>query len=219
MASGPPGVRVLGDELNVFRREASSGHSASAYFVGKMVSVLPRIMLVALHFAAIFTLGCAPRVSFSVIYVFCVLLSYNVYGLSAVVSGIATRANAALIAAIIAMALGSLCGYSPTLNDTSILRFFYASWGVEAIYSKEVSAWEELYDIEYSRRKFGFVLHQVQFDFFMMAVIGTMYRVIAFLIITRPHGVLTLPFKAPTTLALEKIEGESGGLLVEDAQP
>ena len=52
------------------------------------------------------------------------MLSYCVYGVSAIVSTLASRKNASLIAAIIAMALGSLCGYSPSLNDAGIISPF-----------------------------------------------------------------------------------------------
>ena len=48
VASGPPGVRVLGDEISIFRRETASGHSPAAYYIGKSFSVVPRIAMVFL---------------------------------------------------------------------------------------------------------------------------------------------------------------------------
>ena len=40
MASAPAGVAVFGDEILVFWREAASGHSKLAYYLGRLRCVL-----------------------------------------------------------------------------------------------------------------------------------------------------------------------------------
>jgi ABC-type multidrug transport system permease subunit len=81
---------------------------------------------VALHFSSVFVFLLSPQAGFGVLFSFVFMLSYCVYGVSAIVSTLASRKNASLIAAILAMALGSLCGYSPSLKDagdsTKILK-------------------------------------------------------------------------------------------------
>jgi hypothetical protein len=67
----------------------------------------------------------------------------------------------------------------------SFLRIFYAVWGGEALYSSEVTAWSNIYDIEYSRQKYGYVLNQVGFDLGMMFAIGSAYRLLAFILLMR----------------------------------
>jgi hypothetical protein len=187
VASSPPGVRVLSGELALFKRETGSGHSASAYYVGKTLSVLPRIVLTSAHFVAVFVVLLGPRADLWVTLLWVTATSYCVYGVAAIISVVAHRENAALWAVIISMALGSLCGYSPTLNNAgTALRVFYAVWGVEAFYSSEVTKWADTYDIEASRQKFGYVLEQYGLDFGMMVAIGSAYRVLAFAILVIP---------------------------------
>lgn len=48
----------------IFLRESSSGHSESAYFLGKILSTLVRIFLSALHFTAFYLILTTPIVSF-----------------------------------------------------------------------------------------------------------------------------------------------------------
>lgn len=54
LAASPAGVRTFGEERNVFQREYTSGYSASAYYLAKTISVLYRLTIGAIHFAAIF---------------------------------------------------------------------------------------------------------------------------------------------------------------------
>lgn len=53
---------------SIYWREASSGHSRSAYFVGKNLSSLFRLSLSALHFTAFYTILAAPIMSFNALY-------------------------------------------------------------------------------------------------------------------------------------------------------
>lgn len=51
LAGSPSGVKVFGEEKVVYWREASAGHSPSAYYIGKTVAALPRIIISSFHFA------------------------------------------------------------------------------------------------------------------------------------------------------------------------
>ncbi|KAJ5633383.1 ABC transporter [Penicillium lividum] len=63
----------------VFSRESSSGHSESAYFLGKILSTLIRMFLSALHFTAFYLILTTPIASFStqlilnLLYFYCML--------------------------------------------------------------------------------------------------------------------------------------------------
>ena len=48
-----------------------------------------------------------------------------------------------------------------------------------------MSAWSNIYDVEYSRQKYGYILNQVGFDLAMMFVIGSVYRIIAYILLMR----------------------------------
>jgi hypothetical protein len=60
VSASPPAVRVFGNEKVLVRSEGAAGCSRSAYYVGKSLSVLPRLTLCAFHFSSIFYLLMAP---------------------------------------------------------------------------------------------------------------------------------------------------------------
>jgi hypothetical protein len=62
-AAGPAGVKVFGEEKATFHRESQSGHSCSAYFLGKNIAVCFRVLLSSLHFTAFYVLLAAPMIS------------------------------------------------------------------------------------------------------------------------------------------------------------
>jgi hypothetical protein len=63
LAGAPSGVKVFGEEKPVYWRETASGHSRSAYFIGKSISVLYRIIFASGHFTAMFYLLALPTFS------------------------------------------------------------------------------------------------------------------------------------------------------------
>lgn len=86
LAASPAGTKVFSEELQIYWRKASSGHSPSAYFIAKSVSSIYRMTLGALHFAAFIFPLANPIIPFG-IYFFGILLTfYGVYGLGAFVS-------------------------------------------------------------------------------------------------------------------------------------
>jgi hypothetical protein len=72
-------TNILNPEL-IFTRESSSGHSESAYFLGKILSTLIRMFLSALHFTAFYLILTTPLVSFptqlvvNLLYFYCTFL-------------------------------------------------------------------------------------------------------------------------------------------------
>jgi hypothetical protein len=127
VSASPPAVRVFGDEKHLVRSEGAAGCSRSAYYIGKSLSVMPRLTLCALHFSAIFYLLMGPRASFSSVFAAIWSLNYCVYGLAAFLSVLSREGNSALLAVIVSMALAALCGYSPSLADAS-------SWGASILW-------------------------------------------------------------------------------------
>ena len=127
VSASPPAVRVFGNEKHLVRSEGAAGCSRSAYYVGKSLSVVPRLTLCAFHFSAIFYLLMGPRASFSSVFAAIWALNYCVYGLAAFLSVLSREGNSALLAVIVSMALAALCGYSPSLADAS-------GWGASIIW-------------------------------------------------------------------------------------
>ena len=89
LAAAPAGVRVFSEELPVYWRNVSSGHSAIAYFLAKVVSSFYRLALCALHFSAVIFYLSTPVTSSSTHFIGCLGMFYGVYGLSAFISMVA----------------------------------------------------------------------------------------------------------------------------------
>ncbi|KAJ3277862.1 hypothetical protein HDU76_010140, partial [Blyttiomyces sp. JEL0837] len=60
LAGAPSAVKVFGEEKPVFWREAASGHNKLAYYVGKTISVIPRIALASAHYTGIYYILARP---------------------------------------------------------------------------------------------------------------------------------------------------------------
>jgi len=60
----------------IYWREASAGHSKSAYFVGKALSTLPRIAISAIHFTTLYCALATPLMDFWPMYLTIVLYFY-----------------------------------------------------------------------------------------------------------------------------------------------
>lgn len=83
--AGPVGVRTFGEESKylvlilqiqqlltfhpepMFYRESASGHSKSAYLLGKILCTIPRILLSSMHFTAFYMVLTTPVISFNVL--------------------------------------------------------------------------------------------------------------------------------------------------------
>ena len=117
IAGSPAAVRTFGEERDMYLREVSAHHSATAYFLAKNLATLPRLSLAALHFASCFYLVALPSASYASVLVLVWGLFFGVYGLSFMVSMVVSRANGALLGTIASLVLACLCGYGPTLTQ------------------------------------------------------------------------------------------------------
>jgi ABC-type multidrug transport system ATPase subunit len=187
LAASPSGVKVFGEEIPVYWRQASAGHSKVAYFLGKTVASLYRIFLAGLHFASVLYFLAAPVIPFWVQFAMITLLFYCVFGLASFVSMVVKRENATLLAVVVALFSAVFCGYGPTLADVKKWRLYFLwaisfnMWASQAQFSETLAVYDHVYDSELSNIPFGYDLNQSMFDFAMMAVIGTVWRLLAFI--------------------------------------
>jgi ABC-type multidrug transport system ATPase subunit len=186
LAAAPSGVKVFGQEIPVYWRQASSGHSKVAYFVGKTIASLYRIFLAGLHFSSVLYFLAAPVIPFWVQFTMITLLFFCVFGLASFVSMIVRRENATLLAVVISLFSAVFCGYGPTLADVRNWGLYfvwacsYNMWASQAQFSETLAVYDHVYDSELSNLAFGFSLNQTMFDFTMMIVIGFVWRLFGF---------------------------------------
>ena len=181
-----PGVKIFGEEKQIYAREASSGHNRFAYYIGKVLSTLPRMILSNLHFTTVFMYLSTPRMSWGAAFIANLLYFYCVYGLSSCVSMVTTREDGPLIATMTSLVVGIISGVRPSLHTvggwhmTWLWRASPGTWLSEAYFTENVTPYRYLYQIDQAAAGTGYKLGQYSLDLAMLFVLGTMYRVIAF---------------------------------------
>lgn len=189
LAGSPAGVLTFGEERLVFFREAASGHSRAAYFLGKSVAAVYRMALAALHFAAVFTLLARPTCSFSDLFTIVLMLFFCVYGMAAALSMVVRRESAALLAVIASLIVSVLSGYAPSLTQFRewglgwLPNLAYARWSNEAWFDRETLVYRAHYMVaEVSAPLFGYTLDRFATDMWVLLGIGCAFRALALLL-------------------------------------
>ncbi|KAI4166144.1 MAG: hypothetical protein LQ342_000030 [Letrouitia transgressa] len=186
LIASSPGVKIFGEEKLVYWREAASGHNRFAYYVGKVLSTLPRVLVASIHFTATFMLLSTPRISWGEAFVANGLYFYCIYGLASCVSMVARREDGPLLAVMASLIVGVLNGMSPSLRTvkdwhmTWFWRILPGTWLAEGYFDKNISPWGHLYLVEKAAAASGFDLGRYGVDMGVLLAIGTIYRVIAF---------------------------------------
>lgn len=184
--ASPPAVRVFGEEKLIYAREASSGHNRFAYYIGKVLSTLPRMILSNLHFTMVFMSLATPRISWGAAFIANLLYSYCIYGLSSCVSTATKREDGPLIATMTSLVVGIISGVRPSLHTvggwhmTWLWRASPGTWLSEAYFTENVTPYSYLYQIDQAGTGTGYRLGQYSLDLAMLFLLGTMYRVVAF---------------------------------------
>ncbi|KAJ5102252.1 ABC transporter [Penicillium alfredii] len=170
LAAAPAGVETFGGEKNNFYREVDAGDSRSAYFVGKELSTIPRIVLSALHFTTFYIILATPAISFGMLLVLNMLFFYCVYGLSSAVAALVQRENALFLSLLLCLIVGICNGYGPLLSSIkswNVEWFWYlcpGTWFAEAYFTEHVERFAYLYDTESAAKFTGYVAGRTGFD-------------------------------------------------------
>ena len=186
LIASSPGVKIFGEEKLVYWREASSGHNRLAYYIGKVLSTVPRMLVACLHFTATFMLLATPRISWSHSFLANLLYFYTIYGLASILSMCTRREDGPLLAVMASLIVGVLNGMSPNLSVVSgwhmswFWRALPGTWLAEAYFDKNVLPLGYLYGIEDASRATGYRLGKFRWDCCVLGIIGTVYRVVAF---------------------------------------
>ena len=186
MIASPPGVKIFGEEKLIYVREASSGHNRFAYYIGKVLSTLPRMILSNVHFTMLFMYLATPRISWGAAFIANLLYFYCIYGLSSCVSMVTRREDGPLIATMTSLVVGIISGVKPSLHTvggwhmTWLWRASPGTWLSEAYFTENVTPYRYLYQINEAASGTGFTLGHYSLDLAVLFMLGTLYRVIAF---------------------------------------
>ncbi|KAI1748612.1 hypothetical protein F4782DRAFT_550609 [Xylaria castorea] len=186
LISGAPGVKVFSEEMLLYRREAEAGHSRIAYFVAKNVSVLPRMVFACLHFSTLILVLSTPIIPWGIAFATNFLYFYCIYGLSSIMSMIVRREDAPLFATMISLVAGILSGAAPPLSKVKqwhiewLWRLSPATWLAEIYFGQMIEPFRYLYDVDLASSIAGFSLNRLWTNLLILLLIGTIYRIIAF---------------------------------------
>ncbi|KAJ3095668.1 hypothetical protein HDU97_006617 [Phlyctochytrium planicorne] len=170
LSGAPAGVKVFGEEKPVYWREVASGHSSIAYYIGKSLSVVPRLALSSAHFTCIYYLLARPVFG----------------GVAVIVSMIVRRENASLLAVIIGLFSAVFCGFGPSLREATEKHYAIVynigtnRWAAEVQFDLSLSRYEGIYDTNLSSQIFGYGHGYTERNLLVMAVLGVAYRIVGF---------------------------------------
>ncbi|KAK4237658.1 hypothetical protein C8A03DRAFT_15822 [Achaetomium macrosporum] len=186
LAAAAPGVKTFGEEKQIYWREASSGHSRLAYYVGKVVATFPRLAISAMHFTTFYCVLATPWMPFWSMYLSNLLYFYCIYGLASIMSMLVRREDGPLMAMIVSLIIGVFGGYGPPLYLVKqwhlewLWRLCPGIWLTEAYFDQHLAIMSHLYDLDLAASWTGYVRGRFAMDIGILLVIGTVYRVIAF---------------------------------------
>jgi ABC-type multidrug transport system ATPase subunit len=166
LAASAPGFWVFGEEKMMYYRETASGHSRSAYYVGKLLSTIPRIALSSLHFTVFLGILATPLMSFDKMYAANLMYFWCVYGLASVVSMVVKREDGPLIAVLASLIIGVMGGVAPPLKRVKMWhaeRLWRCSpgvWFTESYFTENITPLAYLYQVDLAAHTVGFTLRQ-----------------------------------------------------------
>ena len=138
LAGSPAGVNVFGNELHIYWRKAAAGHNTLAYYLGKSLSSVYRIVIASMHFSALFYCLGHPVLPYWVEFIVVALTFFGVYSLAGFVSMVVKRDSATLLAVVIALFSAVFCGYGLTIKAAKNMRLYFIwclqfnMWGAQA---------------------------------------------------------------------------------------
>ncbi|KAJ3380640.1 hypothetical protein HDU84_005666 [Entophlyctis sp. JEL0112] len=186
VASAPAGVKVFGEEKAMYIREFEAGHNSLAYFLGKNISVLYRILLSSAHFVGIYYFLAQPPIEISMQFAIIFLNFFGIYGIGQVISMISRRENAPLLAVTVGLIMQVLCGFGPSLKDATnggyvfVLDVGVNRWLAEAGYTLWIEPYLNVVDLTLSEDSFGYHFGNSARNLEIALGIAVGYRVISY---------------------------------------
>ena len=189
LTASSPGVKIFGEEKSIYIRESSSGHNRFAYYIGKVLSTIPRMIIASIHFTVFFMLLTTPKISWGAAFVANFLYFYCIYGLASCISMVTRRDDGPLIATMASLIVGIISDVSPTLKTvgewdmTWLWRSSPGIWLSEAYFTENITPFAYIFQIDQAAEQSGFTFRRFPMDLLMLLALGTFYRVLAFVLL------------------------------------
>jgi ABC-type multidrug transport system ATPase subunit len=186
LTASAPGVKIFGEEKLAYWREAAAGHNRFAYYVGKVLSTLPRMFLACFHFTTLFLLLSTPRIPWINAFGANLLYFWCIYGLASCISMVTRREDGPLLAVMSSLIVGVLNGMSPQLSKVRkwhmvwLWRASPGTWLAEAYFDQNVSPLAYLYQIEQAQKGIGYDLGAFGLDLGLLFAVSFLYPLFFF---------------------------------------
>ncbi|KAI8612755.1 hypothetical protein BC830DRAFT_1220204 [Chytriomyces sp. MP71] len=176
LASAPAAVKVFSEETAVYLREAEAGHNSAAYFVGKNLGSIYRIVLASAHFVGLYVYLAQPPIGIGYQYALVFLNFFGVYGLGMILSMMVRRENAPLIAVTVSMISEVLCGFGPSIPDATTSGYMERGGSIRFV-GRPYGDTIDLMDVGDT---WGYEFGHTTRNMLIMVALGFAYRVVAF---------------------------------------
>jgi ABC-type multidrug transport system ATPase subunit len=172
----PAAVRTFGNTRVQYWREASSGYSRLAFYLGNSWSEMYRLTLAALHFAVVVYLMWRPMMSFASLFGF-ILLGFFVVDSQSVMLGIILDPQTAPLLATVAAVFTSLLNGFPNIPGSFVS---YAFWMTNSVYDVESSYVRHMYNFDILEDVFDYKLHLFYSGMLIVAAQALAFRILGF---------------------------------------
>jgi len=182
-------LRVFGNERIVFWREASTGTSTLAYFLGKDFAQIPNMLIAPLLFEVLYYSLTVPRAHFLTLYYIFILVEFASVSIGYLVSCLVKPAVSQLSGVVVVLVMMMFSGSRPTLSEFKTMvvpvkyipSASYLRWSQESIYIAEVSQYAEVYDITSGLNLLSYSLDDFHKCLIWIAGLGLLFRICAFI--------------------------------------
>ena len=148
IASSPLGVACFGNELVIYWREASAGHSKLAYFLGKLASSILIMFMGILHYAGFFLIAYSGE-ALNTPYALLVQGScyFTFFGLAMVCGTALESSQASLLSVMFAMMLPAFGGMLKEV-PAGLQNLSFAKYGMELVFKRGTEIYEHVMYIQ-----------------------------------------------------------------------
>lgn len=187
LISSAPGVRVFSEEILMQRREADAGHSQVAYFVAKILATMPRMLCACLHFSVVLLFLGRLVVPWGLAFAANLSYFWCIHGVAGLISMLARREDAPLLATMVSLILGILCGAAPNLAQVAkwklvwLWRMSPGVWLTELYFGELVRPAGYLYQTELAAEAMGLNLNSTARNLAVLLALGVAYRTMAYM--------------------------------------
>ena len=177
-ALGPAAVRAFGSKRQSYWREAASGYSRLAYYIGASTAEVYRVILTVLHFTAVVYLMLRPYTSFGDL--FWILLMYGIAidSQSIALGNILSPEIAPLLSSVVGVFTALFNGYA--LVPGSFLTYPFAL--TQLLYSIEIGFVKHFYDATTIKDQLMYTLYSEGSDYLSIWIWIVLLRVVAFVL-------------------------------------